>query len=119
MLFLTGCDDFFEPKIYNKTVSIVAPVASARVPEGEVSFCWNVLDGADRYRITIVSPSFAEAASLICDVTIVADSAAVSCLHIETLSGGEYEWSLSGLNSAYFTKETISGLTVYANDTEE
>lgn len=114
LLLAAGCDDFFERDISGDSVEIIAPVDNVSVPEGEVSFLWNVLEGADHYRLIIVSPSFAEAASPVCDVLVAVDSVAVSCMHTQALAKGEYEWSLRGLNSAWESLETISGITVGA-----
>lgn len=112
VLSMAGCDDFFVRDISGETVEIVAPTDGASITEGDATFCWNVVRGAESYRLTIVSPSFAEAVSTICDVIVVPDSAAVGCLHTETLLRGDYQWSLTGLNSEYTTVRTIYALTV-------
>ena len=109
---LAACDDFFEKDISRETVNIVAPVHEAIVPEGEITFCWDILEGAQRYRLVVVTPSFDKANAAVCDLLIMPDSAAVSCAHTERLGAGNYEWSLWGLSSTGTGKESVYAISV-------
>lgn len=119
-----ACDDIFENDISKDDVQVVAPRNNAMVQSGDISFCWRELIGATRYRITIVSPSFELASTLIADTIINTglDSdttfvwgdgrEAKGVKMVQNLSKGDYEWSICAFNSGYTSKEQTMKLTV-------
>ncbi len=78
LCLMYACSDILETKISGKEVSVVAPLDGSEVAEGPVSFLWNTLDGAERYRVTIVSPSFESASIAVRDTVMYPDSLSLS-----------------------------------------
>ncbi len=119
MFAMAACDDVFEKDISKKQVTVVAPVDGVTVPEGGVTFLWRQTQGADAYKVTVVSPSFAQAAMVAADTLLRNDSISMKLsLHL-TLAAGEYQWSIRALNSAYATAEQFYTLLVAAPEPEE
>ncbi len=94
LMFLTlllTCDDILEEDIRNVTVETFAPVNNAIIEGNVVQFSWNRIDGADNYRLQILTS----------DQRIVLDSL-VPALTIDIpLEEGEYQWRLRAENFAY------------------
>lgn len=110
---LISCSDIIEPDLSDKEVAIIAPSEDVLIEEGEVTFLWDLLPGASRYRLTVVSPSFDSVSSVIGDVVIVPDSTDLSGSHTELLSKGDYEWRLSAVNESSTSKRTVRAFAVY------
>ena len=111
-----SCDDIFERDISGEQVEIIAPSDGMVVMEGKVTFSWNVLRGAEFYRLVVVGPSFDKAMSALCDEVIIADSAAMSCSHTFFLTAGNCQWTLQGVNSIGSSKRIVYGLSVKESD---
>jgi hypothetical protein len=108
-----------ETNISGDAVRVVAPTAGSEVTEGSVPFVWDVLDGADRYRMTIVNPSFENAGVAVMDTVVYSDSLALSLTLRKKLQQGSYEWSLQAFNQAYQSVRSVYGLVVVAPETPE
>jgi hypothetical protein len=113
-LAVVACDDFFEKDLSDDKVQVVAPVDGATAPEGEITFAWRAMDGARSYRVTVVSPSFAEASTLAADTLMHNDSLSMKLSLRLQLAAGSYQWSISARNSAYTTPEQVYTLSVAA-----
>ena len=96
LLFLgCRCQDTFERDISRETVSIIAPSDGAQTTTGLITFLWEEVDGADRYRLTVVTPSFVGASQ------VIADTLVAGCAFQTGLAPGHYQWSLTPCNFAY------------------
>lgn len=111
-ILLAGCEDFFEEDISNENVRIIAPVNDGAVEAGEINFLWKEIKGATAYRITIVSPNFAEAGTVVADEILTNDSITRYRSYSCEIGPGDYQWSLAAMNSAYSTQATLSSLQV-------
>ena len=112
MTFACACGDIFETDISGDEVSVIAPSDGAEVTQGSVTFLWNVLDGGERYRVTIVSPSFEKAAVAVKDTIIYPDSLSLSLGFRVKLAEGRYQWSLQAFNQAYGSVRSVYDLKV-------
>lgn len=92
---LSSCDDFFEEDISDKTIQVVCPYDGAELSSNQVSMAWDEVEGAKQYHVIIVSPSFKNAQSYVCDTTLTSYS-----LELE-LPNGDYQWSVRAENSEY------------------
>lgn len=97
-LFFSGCEDIFLKDISGEQVVVISPV-TATFSEGEkVLFAWDRMEGAEKYHIEVVSPSFDEGSPLYDTIT---DTTRVEV----SLSEGKYQWSIYGYNSGYKSKK--------------
>jgi hypothetical protein len=113
MVFIS-CDDIFEKKLEKYTVEIIAPSNGATLKSGNILFSWNVLNGASKYQLVIVTPSFDNALQVVADVTVAAiDSISEPTYnHSVNLSEGNYQWYVQAQNFNYSSKKQIYDLTV-------
>lgn len=94
-LILFSCEDIFEKDITNDSVMILSPLSKNSVQSDKVTFMWELLEGADQYHIVVVSPSFENIQTYVCDS--LTDKYTISL----SLPAGDYEWSIQARNSAY------------------
>ncbi len=99
-----------EKDISGMKVEATAPLAA--VTEGTVGFLWKALEGAKNYRLTVVSPSFAQAQKVVADTLLAADK--LSC-NLK-LARGDYQWNLVATNGAYTSSDNIRSLKVASPD---
>lgn len=113
LLFAVSCE-ILEEDISGRRVAVIAPTDGAAVPAGEIRFRWQAVDGAAGYALRVVSPSFADAARLIADTLVTADTlgAARSYGCRLMLEAGNYEWMVSAFNSGYETRSETLRLTI-------
>lgn len=102
--------------ISGKRVAIVAPVNNTKITEGKVKFLWDELDGAERYRVTVVSPSFANASHAVHDAVIYRDSLSMSYGFELELTPAQYQWSIQAFNNTYTSTRSVYDLTVEQQD---
>ncbi len=114
---LLSCEDIFEEDLSHEEVRIIAPADGVSVDAGTVMFLWEEVPGATSYRITVVSPEFEDAGIVVGDELLRNDSVTHHRSYACDLAPGDYQWSISALNSAYSTPRRISSLHV--NDTPE
>lgn len=95
ILLILSCDDFFEKNISDKSIKVVCPVDGAQISGKHLSLVWNEEEGAKEYHVVIVSPSFQNAQTYVCDTTVTAYKIEL------TLSKGDYQWSIKAKNSGY------------------
>lgn len=96
-LCLMSCDDILEEDITNDMVTIVSPLDNTEVVSNMVTFRWNVLKGADNYRLQVYSGN----QSIVLDSLVSANSFSYA------LTSGSYQWRIRGENFAYQTSYTF------------
>ncbi len=97
---------------------MIAPADGAEITEGRVSFRWNALDGADKYRVVVVSPDFERTRLVARDTVLYADSLTMSMGFGLTLTPADYQWSIRAFNEAYGSILSVYDLTVVPEQTE-
>lgn len=101
VVFLLGsCDDIIEKDISGDTPVIVMPQTNDTIPANPVHFKWNELEGATKYHLEIVSPSFANI-----DVFAI-DSIVTGTNFYVSLDSAEYQFRLTALNAGYESHTT-------------
>ncbi len=106
VLVILGCTkDFISKDIKNQVLTIVAPNDSLKTPSNVITFWWDELDGAEKYNIQIVKPSFNTIQQLLVDSNITTNK------FNYTLSPGKYQWRVRATNNngstAYITRTLI------------
>lgn len=95
-LFLnTSCEKVVADDISEETPVLILPIANDTLASNEVHFKWEPLDGASKYRLQIVSPSFAAIE------TYVLDSVITTTDFFMALDSNAYELKLTALNGGY------------------
>lgn len=116
---MVACDDIFEKELTDEVVHIVGPTDGVTIPAGEVMFSWSAVNGASAYHFRLVGGRFNHSARPILDTVMYNDSTGVRRNLKKQLSGGEYQWSIKAMNSAYETAASISTLYVQEPEPEE
>lgn len=92
-----SCDDVFEEDITDDIIQTTYPTSNTQIESNVVSFQWNSLKGADKYRVQVYGSN----------QLIVLDSL-VSTNHFTTsVSPGSYQWRVRGENFAYQSAYTF------------
>lgn len=89
--FIFSCDDILEDDITGDTIQIIYPQNNQEINSNVVTFQWNALEGADKYRLQV----FRE------NQSVALDSLVSSSSFTHPLSPGTYQWRVRGENSAY------------------
>ncbi len=118
LLLMYACGDILETDISGKEVHVTAPVDNAGITEGNMHFLWDVLDGAEKYHVSVVTPDFEHAVTAIKDTLVFPDSLAVSLGFRMRLAAGKYQWSMQAFNSACGSVRSVFDLTVIAEPDE-
>lgn len=106
--------DFIVKDIKNETVNIIAPADGLNTPNNSITFWWEELDGAEKYNLQIVKPSFNSVQQLLVDTNIIGTK------YTHVFTPGTYQWRIKAVNAggstAYFTRtlviDTTSNLTL-------
>jgi uncharacterized protein YegP (UPF0339 family) len=91
-------------------VSLISPASKSTVIDKKVTFWWNSLNGAEKYNLQIVSPSFSNPLELISDQWVTTNSFTME------LPAGNYEWRVKAANSFSETTFSLSSFSIYNND---
>jgi hypothetical protein len=97
VLFAYSCDDIIEEDISNDTILTISPVEGAVIEGNTAQFFWQTIDGADNYRIQVMSSNQA----------LVVDSLVTTTNLGLVLNPGDYQWRIKGENFAYATEYTF------------
>lgn len=90
-LFLS-CEDILEENITNDIVQSISPIENETVSSNVVNFQWNVIEGADKYRVQVFNNNLA----------IVLDSLVINKNKLTLpIAPGSYKWRVRGENAGY------------------
>lgn len=108
LFFITiSCEEIImEQDISNEKVQLLAPSNNAVLKAGAGSFNWDVVKGADKYRLQLAIPNFAAANQVVVDTLIT------NTIFIKNLTVNTYQWRVKANNSAYETAYSVRDLTV-------
>lgn len=107
---LSSCEVFFEDDIEKDKVKILSPIDGTLTEIVTHTFWWDKVDGADSYRLQLVSPDFDHSETVIEDTLVAGDKYEL------TLYPGEFEWRVRAENSAYVSGWTYAKLAIIASD---
>lgn len=110
-LIFTSCEEILIVNdISKEEVTIIAPSNGTILSSSGVTFSWDAIKSADKYRLQVALPSFEAAQQLILD-TIVSKNSFIQQLNI-----GKYQWRVRALNNAYETAYTTHSFEILNND---
>ena len=92
-----SCEDLIEEDISDDMIVTISPQNNAEIESNVVNFRWNLIDGADKYRVQIYSSN----------QTMVLDSLVSSESFTFSVNPGSYQWRVRGENFAYETPYTF------------
>ncbi|MBR8534945.1 hypothetical protein KDU71_05180 [Carboxylicivirga sediminis] len=107
---ITACEVFLEEDIENDQVEILSPIDGTTTEIVTHTFWWDKIDGADKYRLQLVSPSFDASETVLTDTLVSGDK------YEMTLYPGQFEWRIRAENSAYVTDWSYAVLNIIASD---
>lgn len=105
-LLIFSCDKILEENISKKRPEMKAPANGATLVNNSVTFWWTEIEGADAYRLQVVSPSFDSTLYLIYDSLVYGDRMMLS------LTPQTYQWRVIAENSAYMSRFDTYTLTI-------
>ena len=108
---VTSCSIFFEEKLEDELIDLIAPADYLETSDSTQTFIWTSVKGATGYNLMIVSPSFDSISSIILDI----DTAATS--YTKTLKAGKYQWGVLAYNSSSNTPQYYRDLIILEADT--
>lgn len=94
------------PPFSERKVEVIIPGGGAIIKEKQVSFLWNLIDGATRYHIQIVSPSFTNPERLLLDEWVETNK------YTANLAGGLYEARIMATDGNSQTDHTTVSFSV-------
>ncbi|WP_440066350.1 hypothetical protein [Tenacibaculum discolor] len=110
IVLVAACEAVFVDDISDKAVTVTAPKEGVSIPEGNISFLWERIEGAEKYQLQVASPNFENAAQVVLDTAISKNS------FEKALTKGNYEWRVRAKNSEYETPYTSQAFYVYEGD---
>jgi len=91
---LISCEkDFIVKDIKNKSIKVIAPKDDLKTTNNLITFWWEELDGAEKYNLQIVKPSFSSVTNIILDTNITSTKFSLS------LNPGNYQWRIRATNA--------------------
>lgn len=84
-----------EKYLANEKVILSAPIDSLVTNDSIPSFYWEILDGATKYQLQVVSPKFDAIIKVYADTTI-----ATNLLNFSLNKGKQYQWRVKAKNSS-------------------
>lgn len=106
VILISACNEVFDDDITDAQLEIVAPRDSLATTKTTLTFWWNEVNDADKYRLQIVSTSFDTVLSIPVDTNLTLNKFEV------TLNPGRYSWRIKAMNSGTETVWFARKLTI-------
>ncbi|MCD6067956.1 MAG: hypothetical protein K0S33_2782 [Bacteroidetes bacterium] len=106
VIFASCEKDIIVKDITGKTITVLAPGDGVSTPINTITFWWERVDGAEKYNLQIVSPSFTSITQLIADTNVTGDK------FVQTLQPGTYQWRIRATNNGGSTPWVTRTLTI-------
>lgn len=110
IIFMSGCTDIFEPSLDDAAVELITPISGVPYDQYAITFWWEEVDGASRYNVQIVRPSFDSL------VVLVADTNVTGTKFIYTLAPGNYQWRVRAENAGSVGPYSVRDLEITEAD---
>ncbi len=95
---LISCEDILEEDITDKTATIISPQDGVVIESNVVTFQWNTISGADKYRVQV----------FLQNQVMVKDSLVENSNVTLPLPQGNYQWRVRGENFAYQSSYSLT-----------
>ncbi|XOV67602.1 MAG: hypothetical protein ACFHU9_00240 [Fluviicola sp.] len=105
---LVGCEKIIAEDITGETPVLILPASGGQLTDNLVQFKWEEMEGATRYHLMVVTPSFANPQAFILD-TLIAGTEFTA-----TLDSNMYELKLVAINGGY-TSDTLGPVPFEVN----
>lgn len=94
-LALFSCDKFIAEDITGKIPVLIVPTSGSTTANNPVHFKWEEMEGAEKYHLMVVSPSFANIQTYVLDTLVTGTE------FFYSLDSNHYELKLVGVNAGY------------------
>ncbi len=105
-IYVTSCTDIVSTNLSRSSITILAPANNFVSQNYTQQFWWEEVEGADKYNLQIVKPSFAAGQQLIVDTTVNGNK------YLQTLQPGAYQWRVRAQNNTSNTDYVTYNLTI-------
>lgn len=110
-LSIISCEEILiVPDISKEEVTLIAPANNSVLFSTGVSFSWDNVKNAEKYRLQIAKPNFTAPVEMVLDTLITKNS------FTQQLNIGKYEWRIKAVNSDYETPYKTSAFEILNND---
>ncbi len=92
---LFGCEKIIAEDITGKTPVLILPSNGSQLSDSQVQFKWEEMQGASKYHLMVVTPSFASPQQYVLDTIVTGTEFSA------TLDSNSYELKLVALNGGY------------------
>ncbi|MFI5203876.1 MAG: hypothetical protein ACHQF2_05215 [Flavobacteriales bacterium] len=106
VLMISSCKDFIEEDLTDDYVTILTPQDNFTTTSATLFFYWEKIEGALKYHIQIVKPSFASMTSLLVDTLVSGTSFSY------VFTPGSYQWRIRAENGASETPYTTRSFQI-------
>lgn len=103
---MMACSDFTEEDLENDKVTLLGPADAVSTETQTLTFWWDLVKGADSYRLQIADPDFDGIVRLVLDTLLSKNQ------FEHTLYPGNFEWRVRAENSAYKSEYFSRTLTI-------
>lgn len=111
LITFASCEEILlETNISKEEVQLIAPANNTNFSSTGVSFTWESVPDATKYRLQIAKPNFENPTQIVLDTLVSTTS------FTQQLAIGTYEWRVKALNSAYGTNYTSRFFSIANND---
>lgn len=111
LITIASCEEILlETDISKKEIQLVAPANNTNFNSTGVTFTWEAVSDATKYRLQIAKPNFESPTQIVLDTLIT------STYFTQQLSIANYEWRVRALNSAYETNYSSRFFSVVSNE---
>jgi len=109
VLHLYGCKDIIQQDISSRVVEVLSPADSVVSDKYDVTFWWDEVQDAKKYRLQIVTPSFSAVQQFIAD-SLISDTKFTL-----QLFPGNYQWRIRAENGTSYTPFVTRVLKIDTN----
>lgn len=92
---ITACEKIIAKDITGKKPVLIIPASNDTIAVNPVQFKWQEMDGASKYHLMVVSPTFSSISSYVLDTTVTGTE------FFYSLDSNQYELKLAGVNGGY------------------
>ncbi|RUT71265.1 hypothetical protein D0817_05125 [Flavobacterium cupreum] len=110
-LSLFSCEEILiVDDISKEEITLIAPANNSVLFSTGASFSWNSIENAEKYRLQIAKPNFANPIEIVLDTLIAKTS------YTQQMNIGKYEWRVKAVNSGYETPYKSSAFEILNNE---
>lgn len=110
LLILSSCEKIVAKDITDETPVLILPTAGSVVTTNPIHFKWNEMEGAEKYHLMVVSPSFNAIQNYVLDTLVTGTN------FYFPLDSNAYELKLVGVNAGY-RSDTLGPVAFEVNAT--